>query len=224
MLRIAIQTHACSIFKIVDCTLNAGSLQNSTPAKNPHAASRRRRGIHMLRLVIVCRRTTRPSPSSLPSCVSKIIMALTKEEKKKLSWKHSDAKAALFKDIIDEVVPSQCDGKLTSTMIFEDRYKNHPAFQVSNFNNVKSFGNRLSALRGQIKEKYERADEDSMALHHDRQFYPKKTTDAKGLPIWKGSEAQRLLIEDLKKKKHKKNPMKLWLTEPEYQVCPLEIF
>jgi len=61
-----------------------------------------------------------------------------------------------------------------------------------------------------------------MALLHDRLIYPKKTTDAKGLPIWKA--AQRLLIKDLKKKKHKKTPMKLWLTEPECQVCPLEIF
>lgn len=150
-----------------------------------------------------------------------------KKAKKKLQWQWSDAKGLLFQDIIDGHVPLEYDrqGGKTAKQIFEERYVNAPAFQISNFNDVKAFGTRLTSIRSQIRDKMERAQEDAMALQNDRLIYPKPTIDSKGLPKWKGSVAQELLIIDLKKKKHKRlTPMQLRLTKPEYQTYPLDCF
>lgn len=146
---------------------------------------------------------------------------------KLLLWKHSDAKGLLFKDLVDGAVPLEYDrrGGLTSRQIFEARYRDEPAFQLSDFDNVDKFGNRLSRLRQQIRVKLARANEDALALAHDRMIFPRPSTDPGGYPRWKGSRAQKLLIEDLKAEKHKeKRPMVLQLDRPEYQAFPIGVF
>lgn len=105
-------------------------------------------------------------------------MALSKLEKKKRKWRWSDAKAMLFKDIVDKAValnPTANDP--TSKQIFQQRYKSRAEFQISDFSDEKKFATRLSRLRAQIRVKYERANEDAMALQHDRLIYPKPTHD-----------------------------------------------
>jgi hypothetical protein len=97
----------------------------------------------------------------------------------------------------------------------------------SDFGNVKKFGERLSRLHRQMHDKFDRAKEDAMALAHDRLIYPKPSLDPRDYPVWRGHEAQRLLILDLIAKKHKlpqMTPKKLRLTKPEYQLFPLPVF
>jgi len=119
-------------------------------------------------------------------------MALTKEQKKKLKWQWSDAKGILFDDIVKERVPlnPQHGVDMTSKELFETRYKDLPAFAISNFGDVEKFERRLSSVRTQIRDKLQRAQEDAMALANDRLIHPVPTIDCRGYPQWRGSEAR----------------------------------
>jgi hypothetical protein len=114
---------------------------------------------------------------------------------------------------------------MTSKQLFETRYKDLPAFAISNFGDVEKFERRLSSVRTQIQDKLQRAQEDAMALANDRLIHPVPTIDCRGYPQWRGSEARELLIDDLKAKKHKEmRPMKLHDSCPQYKDFPLEAF
>ena len=57
---------------------------------------------------------------------------------------------------------------MTSKQLFETRYKDLPAFAISNFGDVEKFERRLSSVRTQIRgDKLQRAQEDAMALAND---------------------------------------------------------
>lgn len=149
-----------------------------------------------------------------------------KAKKKLLAWRHSKAKGILFYDIADKRVPLNWKrGQLTAKQLFEQRYKDRAEFKIADFGDAKKFATRLSRLRGQMRMKYELAEDDAIALAHDRYIYPVPTTTAHGYPRWRGSEARTLLRRDLIAGKHKRmRPMVLHDTRPEYREFPLKVF
>jgi len=80
------------------------------------------------------------------------------------------------------------------------------------------FRDRLNDLRKQIRQKNNHAARDSAALAHYRGIYPKSPLNHRGEPRWEGSEAARLLREDVQQRMHENMPPEqLWLSRDEYQ-------
>ena len=80
---------------------------------------------------------------------------LTKEEKKALKWAHSDAKAQLYEDLVDGVIPMLPDykaGDLKPKQLFDSHYKHLAPFKISDFHKSKMFTTRLGSLRKQVRE------------------------------------------------------------------------
>jgi hypothetical protein len=67
---------------------------------------------------------------------------------------------------------------------------------------------------------------DSAALAHDRRIHPKAANNHRGEPRWEGSDAERLLRQDMDEGKHKTmKPQLLYNMRNEYyENYPLKIF
>jgi hypothetical protein len=79
-------------------------------------------------------------------------------------------------------------------MTLEEIYMTRPQFCAYDFS---KFSRRLSAVRNQIKEKNNRADEDQKAFelyksNHNIHYYSRK-----GFIEWQGSQSQKLALKDL---------------------------
>ena len=74
----------------------------------------------------------------------------------------------------------------------------------------------------------DRAAEDLQFFQHDRAIFPPPEFDTKGLPVWKGSQAQKKLRKCLEEiasgKTDYQKPRLLRKDHDEFQVYPLEIF
>lgn len=135
-------------------------------------------------------------------------------------WKTSKAKVHLFTLLVKGIV--DVNGKRDPRKVFDTHCKNHPSFAEFSYEN---FPARLRALRIAIKERRERAEDDELALAHDRLIHPKPTHDVRGYPQWDGHEAHRLLKEDIDNGLHKQmKPKELWDTRDEYKEFPLDVF
>jgi hypothetical protein len=141
-------------------------------------------------------------------------MVKKKQDGEPSPWKDSRAKMLLRQDILD--------GKVTTSMmpqqVFEMRAEYKPY-------GIKRFRSNLYSLRSSIKENQGKADSDSAALMHDRRIHPKAAYTPKGYPRWDGSDAQRLLKEDVESglTMHL-DPSFLRETRLEYKVFPLKVF
>ena len=98
----------------------------------------------------------------------------------------------------------------------------------------------LNYLRKQMRQKKNHAARDSAALVHDRAIYPKPHLNHRGEPRWEGSEAERLLREDMQQRMHEYSgkslpslmqmslaalpPEQLWLSRDEYQDYQKDTF
>ena len=153
---------------------------------------------------------------------------LSKEERKALKWAHSEARSVLYEDLVGGIIPIKTkyrNGDLRPKQLFDSHYKHLFPFQISDFNNAKLFTSRLYGLRKQLKEKYARTEIDEKALENDRKIFPVPLLDPRGYPEWRKSQAYAALKLDMDLKKHKEmKPAALWVSRPEYQDFPLEVF
>jgi hypothetical protein len=153
-------------------------------------------------------------------------MATTSKKAKK--WKHSAAKALLYKDILEGRLPMiRQNGDPTYDILLATSYAHLPAFQVEDHGAPGKFGNRLRSLRKQITDKHDRAQVDSDALDNDRQLFPKVFgNDAgRGYPKWGPSLAKQLLKADVDAGLHETmKPADLQQSRPEYQPFPPKVF
>ena len=110
-------------------------------------------------------------------------------------------------------------GEITDSMRRGVVHKLRPEFEAVPINN---FGNNWNRLKATVRELRRRAIIDDCSLFHDRILHPIDTTDPKR---WDGTEAQRLLKQDIEDDFHKHfTPKELWLSRKEYQVFDIEIF
>ena len=143
----------------------------------------------------------------------------------KITWKKSDAKWLLYKDVMDGLVPleatNQDNGQ--STMQLREIYIMRPEY--SNYLYEK-FSSRLSSLRKTIKVANTRANDDEEAFKNYKQNHEPSEFLHKGYIQWQGSEAQELLGEDMEAGLHKRLGKKeLWGSRPEYyESFPLTAF
>jgi hypothetical protein len=142
----------------------------------------------------------------------------TKNSEGQKSWKDSEAKKLLEKDLISGLIPLNSDDMKPGIVYFQ-----RPEFAEFEYGR---FRDRLRDLRRQLIELKARASSDSAAYACDREIYPKTTHNNRGEPRWEGSEAERLLRMDMDHDAHKNvTPKELYRSRQEfYNNYPLTVF
>jgi hypothetical protein len=139
---------------------------------------------------------------------------MAEDEGETVAWKKSIAKKLLAIDIISGAIPDD--------MHWTDVYWQRPEFVVTK---RRLFCSRLTTLRKSILHDKTTATIEEIALAHDRALFPAPTHNYRNEPRWEGSEAQRLLKEDVSANRHAATPPKqLYNSRPEYQDYPLKVF
>lgn len=146
-------------------------------------------------------------------------MAPTNGEKKKKAtkpgWADSLAKELLWTDLCSGEVPLHPE-----YMPAEEVYLLRPEFEFWPFD---QFKDRLADLRVAFIAKDSRSSRAAAALKRARELHPKPTLNHRGETQWEGSDAQRLLKEDIENGAHlEMKPIDLWQSRPEYILdCPI---
>lgn len=109
------------------------------------------------------------------------------EKKKKWNWEYSWAKEILRMALVD--------GDISPQHTYDEMHAWHPEIQETD---RRLLPNRVRSLQKQIKDDTGKAEADALAYAHDRSLFPIPTHNHRGEPRWQGSEAERLLKEDIK--------------------------
>jgi hypothetical protein len=134
--------------------------------------------------------------------------------KKKKGWRYCATKKLLSEDILSGAIPED--------MHWHDVYWQRPEYAESKWD---LFAGRLDSLRQQISHAKDRNTTEEAALVHDRALFPIPTHNHRGEPRWDGSEAQRLLKEDVAAGIHETmKPQQLYQTHPQYNDYSLAVF
>lgn len=118
-----------------------------------------------------------------------------------IDWRTSEAKKIVFNDLLQSRIPID-ELAMPAEQCWE-RYRTLPAFAEVQFDQFKI---RLKGHREQVGLKFDRAMVDSAAFEHDKLILPVKTHNARGEPVFHGSDAEKLLAQDVEEKKHE------WMT------------
>jgi hypothetical protein len=115
----------------------------------------------------------------------------------KIKWTKSKARALLYQDIKEGLVPLHAkdkDGK--TTMKLKDIYEMHPEYAEYDYS---KFSSRVSGIRKIIQDCVGRAAVDLEAFNNFKANNPVSQYSHKGYEQWQGSEAQEYLREDMEK-------------------------
>lgn len=137
------------------------------------------------------------------------------EEDEANPWHHSDAKKLLIQDIKDGIV-----GTVESGLHPSQVYVMRPEYAEYDYSRFVKY---LYDLRLKYDDLRHLAYVDDQALSHDLALGLRK--NSRPYPIWQGSEAERLLKEDLDAGADLvMKPAELRASRPEYLVWPLDVF
>ena len=134
-------------------------------------------------------------------------MPTEEKEDDKKEWKNSKGKELLLKGLRDGSIP--LDGK---DMPPKEVYTLRPEF--ADYGGYKNFPSRLRSARKTIIEKNDRASSDLAAFTHDRLLYPEAPHNYRGEPRWDGSDAERLLKQDIDDGKHEQSGSEIISSNP----------
>jgi hypothetical protein len=138
-----------------------------------------------------------------------------KHEDKPPEWKKSKARDYVCGLLVRGELPDR--NTIKPRQVFDNYCKDRPEFKhFQNYKELK-FASKLLYLRNMVEVRTDRSKEDAAALAHDRLIFPPPTEDLKGRPLWAGSRARMLLIDDIKSGKHKTmKPKLLYESQVEY--------
>ena len=143
-----------------------------------------------------------------------------------IDWAQSAAKQFLKRSFRDGTIPLNYmtkDGGPGPKHVWDNHCKDNPAFKHMLYSSL--FQSRLAGVKNDHFAKDKRADLDQKAFDNFRKLHPRPMVDHNGIELWDGSEAQRLLKEDMANGKHKEgDPSDLWASKKEYQVYELQVF
>ena len=142
------------------------------------------------------------------------------------SWITSEARQIVAQCFIDEILPLDKDELLAldSKDIFDSLFSDLPEFAPFPYRKD-LYDNRIESMRDQVAKRIGWANYDRMALENDRKKHPETKYNAKGEPVWKGSEADYWLRVDMEEGKHlSMKPRQLRELRPCYQVFTKERF
>jgi hypothetical protein len=130
------------------------------------------------------------------------------KKKKEIKWRSSRAKELLLDDIKNNIISDGIEAEIVFGM--------HLEYQEFEFKNFKI---NLKNLLDFVEKSRDRADDDKEAVEHDMMLPAFRQAE------WHGSDAERLLSEDVKNHMFDEGcPSIFWLTRPEYQQFSLEKF
>ena len=146
--------------------------------------------------------------------------AQKKKEAPKIDWANSAAKVLLKKLFREGTIPVDYDDP---ELIWTTHCEGKPQFTGMSYD--ANFRSRLKAVKEDLCMKKSRAIADQEAYDNFRRNHPRPTHNARGEPIWDGSQAQALLKEDMADGLHVgKEPKQVWLSRPEFQEFLLDVF
>jgi pyruvate/2-oxoglutarate dehydrogenase complex dihydrolipoamide acyltransferase (E2) component len=123
-------------------------------------------------------------------------------------WAKSKTKAILESMIIKGEIPVD-DWPPARVYELKDEFKN--------MHYKRQFVSGLRRLRNEITERKVRVNFDRQAIDHDRRLYPAATITQQGFLRWPGSEAQRLMKQDVDTEVYlNMTPKELYDSRPEY--------
>jgi hypothetical protein len=132
-------------------------------------------------------------------------------------WNKSDAKRLLERDLASGLIP--VSGRDMGSLAVYASRPEYAAFPV----NV--FTRRLAALRVLARGQNARRASDAAALMRDQQLRPQATHNSNGVLRWEGSDAERLLKDDMSNGVHTQMaPQAMYNTRAEYQLFTLDQF
>ena len=132
------------------------------------------------------------------------------------SWKGSEAKAQLQEDLLSGFI------SLQKILPYKDDHEKRAIYKEFP---LKTFTRNLRTARKRIKQKKDASADDEAALQRDRILFPVPTHDLAGRLRWEGSDAERLLKEDMEAGEHTTSkPKELWLSRMEYTMFDLKTF
>jgi hypothetical protein len=148
-----------------------------------------------------------------------------------IDWEKHPAKFFLRDGFYNGAIPMKYmtkEGGPGPRAIWEEHCKDSPLFRGMEYNS--NFTSRLRTVRNDCEKKFARAEDDQKAYDNFRSLYPRPTHDHKGIPLWDGSDAQRLLKQLMAEGKHVGvEPKNLWENEDKelrkaFQVYTLDVF
>ena len=111
------------------------------------------------------------------------------------------------------------EGRVTDLMKPSNVWNMREEFKAVEY---KNFRTNFASMKKRIREHKERSDIDEAGFVHDMSLFT-LAKDSEG--FWNGSDAERLLKEDISKNFHEQmKPKFLWVTRPEYQEFGLKTF
>jgi hypothetical protein len=138
-----------------------------------------------------------------------------------ISWRGSEARAVLMKDLIDDILPVEAS-RITAEEAWEV-YKTMDEFANVVFDQFKE---RLRDHRKQVGENKIRAAKELDALAHGRCLFPRQTVNQRGELVFDlHPDAKLLLRADVEAGKHlRMTPRELQITNESYQMFEPDIF
>lgn len=107
------------------------------------------------------------------------------------AWQFSESKRLLVGDLKNGIIPME---RNDSIMTIQEAYDSRPEFQATKRH---YWARRLNDTRKQLQKCLDRAAVDSDTFYHDSALYETKTTNCRGERRWDGTEAGRLLRQDI---------------------------
>ena len=122
------------------------------------------------------------------------MMPMRNSKKKPLTW-HVDHMARQF--LFDEITACRVTPYMGSRAI-HNKYKDTVrSFKISSMEYSSTFASRLTGLRKIFANDRSQASDARQTLTNDIWNYPPTTHNSRGEPQWNGSEAQRMLDDDI---------------------------
>lgn len=141
----------------------------------------------------------------------------------KIKWEKSMAKKLLYNDIVEGRVPLDPKDDDNGQLNLKGIYSMRPEYSEYDYD---KFSGRLSSVRKTIRDFQKKASQDRKRFDRFKDRNPVSELSHKGYIQWQGSEAQELLRQDIREKKHENmSKMDLWGSQPEYFTeFPLDAF
>ena len=139
-----------------------------------------------------------------------------------IEWKYSDARQIVYQALEDGDIPLE----YAETIGAEEAHAILTLeLGMEGIPFDKAFKDHLRDAAELIAAAGDRARDDEAAYTQFVANHPPKSHDHRGLPRWAGSDAERLMKEDMAAGLHKGvKPKQFYATRPEFQVYPLQIF
>ena len=140
-----------------------------------------------------------------------------------IAWRSCAARAIIIRDLLPGGALFERDTVSAEDILpwYKEKYPEQFGIVV-----LDQFKARLESHRKQASEEHAVAQQEEECFAHDRKFYPRKTHNERGEPVFDMSPAKPLLRQDIKDEMHLhyKTSRKLQLSRVEYKPFKPRIF